>query len=190
MQASASMPRISGFLISYALANKYTGPGGISKFYKSRLIRIFSLYWPLLIVISLFTGGIRSGHLLEHMSGIFLIGSDWFVSFGQFPNQDFSCYAPYLAQAWSLGAEVTFYILAPLLTRSLPAAISVLCFSFVTRLSLVYTYGYSNTWSYHFFPNVTAPRPVGVIVGHGSDGRPPGDAAPPARWIKLYMLFS
>jgi hypothetical protein len=56
--------------------------GRISKFYKTRLIRIFLLYLPLLILISVFMGGIHGGYFLEKMCGIFLFGSDWFVSFG------------------------------------------------------------------------------------------------------------
>lgn len=42
---------ISGFLITYTLTRNYkTDRSGFAAFYKNRFIRIFSLYWPMVIV--------------------------------------------------------------------------------------------------------------------------------------------
>src|SRR5438309_11852638 len=43
---------ISGFLIAYTLSRNYeASAGGAARFYQNRFIRIFSLYWPLALIV-------------------------------------------------------------------------------------------------------------------------------------------
>ncbi|HEY1857589.1 acyltransferase family protein [Acidocella sp.] len=141
---------VSGFLISYALSHKYAD--GLWAFYKSRFVRIFSLYWPLYVICLFPVGAIGAIGFWPRLSSIFLFGIDWILAFGTYPNQDGAPFSAYLAQAWSLGAEVTFYVLAPLLVRSIAGSVLLLTFSLATRLSFVHVFGFSLTWTYHFFP--------------------------------------
>lgn len=156
---------ISGFLISYSLTHNHEqDAAGVIDFYKARFIRIFSLYWPLLAMICLMLGGIKGSSFSAKFTGIFLFGADWFTCFGDYPRQDFSQFPLYLGQAWSIGAELTFYAFAPLLIRSVPAAICVLCLSLACRISFVSVYGFDNTWTYHFFPSTV----MFFLLGHFS----------------------
>jgi len=156
---------ISGFLISYSLTHNHEQDfAGIIDFYKARFIRIFSLYWPLLGIIWLTLGGIMGSSFWARFTGIFLFGSDWFSCFGDYPNHDFLQFPAYLNQAWSIGAELTFYAFAPLLVRSLPASICVLFLSIACRMSFVFVYGFDNTWTYHFFPSTI----MFFLLGHFS----------------------
>jgi peptidoglycan/LPS O-acetylase OafA/YrhL len=141
---------VSGFLISYALSNKYTD--GHWAFYKSRFVRIFSLYWPLYVICLFTAGAIGAIGFWQRLSSIFLFGIDWILAFGTYPQPDSAPFSAYLGQAWSLGAEVTFYLLAPLLVRSVAGSVLLLVFSLTTRLSFVHVFGFTETWSYHFFP--------------------------------------
>lgn len=162
---------VSGFLISYALSRKYSGRDGILDFYRARFIRIYPLYWGLvaLFVIVNFVGArtailnlVVDGKVLDLFLGVVLIGSDWRVSFGNFPLQDFSPFLPMLKIAWTLGAELTFYLLAPIFIRSKTLAATVLLASLATRFTVVYFYGYHNVLSYTFFPSTV----MFFLLGH------------------------
>src|SRR5262245_4948812 len=61
---------ISGFLITYTLSRNYSRDiRGSLKFYKNRFIRIFSLYWPLVLAAFLLVdnswNAFLSGDLLD-----------------------------------------------------------------------------------------------------------------------------
>jgi peptidoglycan/LPS O-acetylase OafA/YrhL len=144
---------ISGFLISYTLQHNYANSAkGNIEFLKSRLVRIFALYWPMFIFAAI-VFGLRSNTPAAILSGFFLIGSDWYTSFSSYPTMDFSNFPNVLTQAWSLGAELMFYLLAPMLIRTLPAAICICGLSLLCRLYLVGIYGFHHAWTYHFFPS-------------------------------------
>jgi peptidoglycan/LPS O-acetylase OafA/YrhL len=57
-------------------------------------------------------------------------------------------------QAWSLGVEITFYLLAPLLVRkSVPFQVGLIVASIAARLFFrLYFKLYDDPWSYRFFP--------------------------------------
>ena len=120
---------ISGFLITYTLSRNYSQDvRGSLKFYKNRFIRIFSLYWPLVLAAFLLVdnswSAFVSRNLADQLTGIFLIGMDWQLSFGSYPTPHFEAAIPGLEQAWTLGAELLFYLAAPLLMRSWKIEIS------------------------------------------------------------------
>jgi peptidoglycan/LPS O-acetylase OafA/YrhL len=93
---------------------------------------------------------------------VFLFGSDWYASFASYPDQDFYVFPVRINQAWTLGAELTFYAFAPILVRSLRASIAVLMLSAIYRLYFVRQYGFDITWTYHFFPSTV----MFFVLGH------------------------
>src|SRR5258708_5328343 len=78
---------ISGFLMSYTITHNYTNDAsGLVGYYRSRFIRIFSMYWPML-AITLAVFEFRPNGAASILTGIFLLGSDWYVSFASYPVQ-------------------------------------------------------------------------------------------------------
>lgn len=145
---------ISGFLISYALSNKYQdGWWGTLRFFRGRVARIFSLYWPLLLVSLIFLDGHAAPwSARDILVNIFLLGGDWVLAFQGYPNE-MSPFPHSLLQAWTLSAELTFYFLAPFVLRSFTATIALVVFSLVTRISLEHVFDFHQAWNYHFFPS-------------------------------------
>ena len=148
---------ISGFLITYTLSRNYSQDiRGSLKFYKNRFIRIFSLYWPLVLAAFLLVdnswSAFLSRNLADQLTGIFLIGMDWQLSFGSYPTPHFEAAIPGLEQAWTLGAELLFYLAAPLLMRSWKTAVTLLAVSFGLRAAFVVALGVDlhQVWTYHF----------------------------------------
>jgi peptidoglycan/LPS O-acetylase OafA/YrhL len=158
---------VSGFLISYALSRKYGAH--LWDYFKSRFVRIFSLYWPLYVLCLFLPGAIGAIGFWPRLSSIFLFGTDWFVSFKAYPQQDFSVFSAFLDQGWSLGAELSFYVLAPFLVRSVVGSILLFTLSLATRLALVQTHGFSPTWSLHFFPATLWLFVLGHLARHAWD---------------------
>jgi peptidoglycan/LPS O-acetylase OafA/YrhL len=157
---------ISGFLISYALENKYGE--NISAFYKSRFMRIFPLFWVLYGAMIIFDYGnarpdIWKMSIAEWLPGFLLFGSDWAICFLHYPTEYWGLFPPFLRPAWSLGAELTFYSLAPFLLWRFPRlCLAALLGSAAIRGYLVYQFGYSETWTFHFFPSTL----MFFLVGH------------------------
>ncbi len=146
---------VSGFLISYVLEHKYEcNIKGTFSFYKSRFVRIFSLYWPLLLISFLFYGAYNvSSSVKSIMVNVFIFGGDWIRAFANYPAEA-DPFHPLLGQVWSISAELTFYLLAPIVFRSLRASILLVVFSLVTRISLENIFNFHQAWDYHFFPAV------------------------------------
>ena len=148
---------ISGFLMAFVLKNNYpASSSGTVKFYQNRFVRIFSLFWPVMVA-ALLLGPSPLSHLvhsgpLDIFTSTFLFGIDWNVAFGLYPVQNWGATVVNLEQSWTLGAELTFYILAPFILRSRFAIWSLLGFSAMTRVLAVHKFGFDNVWTYQFFP--------------------------------------
>lgn len=149
---------ISGFLISTALAEKYPPTWrGTVEFYKSRFVRIFSLYWPAVILFLVVLSPYARDQFATESAGdlftrLFLIGADWRISFADYPQEHWGAMFFGLRQAWTLGPELSFYLLAPFLLRSPLAFLVVLVATIATRAYLVAVYGYHPVWTYYFLP--------------------------------------
>jgi peptidoglycan/LPS O-acetylase OafA/YrhL len=148
---------ISGFLITYTLSRNYKADAaGIAAFYRNRFIRIYSLYWPMVVLTFLVVGGAWAQFLAadgwDQLTGIFLVGMDWRLSFATYPQVHFDAGIVGLKQAWTLGAELMFYLLAPLLMRYWKLAVFLLVASFGLRAYFVMAYGtdLQEIWTYHF----------------------------------------
>ena len=134
---------ISGFLITYALDRKYGSD--TPAFYKSRFIRIFSLYWPMVILTFLLFDWSWTQFLAaspwDQLTGIFLVGQDWRMAFASYPDVHYDAAIFGLRQSWTLAAELTFYIVAPLLMRSWKIGAALLVASFGLRAAFVVAWG-------------------------------------------------
>jgi peptidoglycan/LPS O-acetylase OafA/YrhL len=148
---------ISGFLITFTLTRNYSRDfGGVRNFYRNRFIRIFSLYWPMVLLSFLLVDGVWqqfvSANFLDQFTGLLLVGMDWNLAFASFPAPNWNAAIASLHQAWTLGAELTFYLAAPLLLRSWKAAFVLLLASFGLRAAIVSMMGpgLHSIWTYHF----------------------------------------
>jgi peptidoglycan/LPS O-acetylase OafA/YrhL len=148
---------ISGFLITYTLTRNYKRDrSGLAAFYSNRFIRIFSLYWPMVILAFLFVASawpkFVAASLPDKFTAIFLIGQDWRLAFGSYPTPYGGGAISGLHQAWTLGAELTFYLMAPLFIRSWKIGGVVLIASFALRAFFVFQNGtdVQEVWTYAF----------------------------------------
>jgi peptidoglycan/LPS O-acetylase OafA/YrhL len=164
---------ISGFLISYALKHKYHDTAA---FYRSRILRIFSLYWPLFFLMILLDFNQARSVLSwppNFVCGALLIGSDWTVALGARPDDYWGCFPAALAPAWTLGAELTFYAIAPfLLVRWPRIALGTFAVSAVLRVTVLVTLGPVDTWTYYFFPSTICFFLLGHIAHLASERWP------------------
>jgi peptidoglycan/LPS O-acetylase OafA/YrhL len=158
---------ISGFLISTALHSKYPASrDGLIRFYQSRFIRIFSLYWPIALLVLLFfrpaQDWLRAAPTVDHLTGIFLFGIDWRASLVSYPLPYLGGAIPGLEPAWALGAELTFYLFAPWLLRSWAFTILALLASAGFRAWVVLHNGFHPVLTYTFLPGTL----VFFLIGH------------------------
>jgi peptidoglycan/LPS O-acetylase OafA/YrhL len=157
---------ISGFLISGALSKKYPPtPTGLRDFYLGRFVRIFSLYWPLTLLLLLFYDDARHQFLQsqwpDQLGIIFLFGMDWRLVFGE-PQPHVQATLPLLGIAWTLGAELAFYALAPFLLRHQRATLVAFALSTATRVMFVHELGFDAIWTYYFLPSTF----MFFLIGH------------------------
>ncbi|WP_407155601.1 acyltransferase family protein [Bradyrhizobium sp. STM 3557] len=148
---------ISGFLISLGLDKKYEANSrGIAAFYKSRFIRIFSLYWPMAIIALVALEPTRNlfvaNLLVDKFTNLFLFGIDWRSAYLPADTQTHPTLFG-LQQAWTLGAELTFYLVAPFLLRSNALAFGGLVASAAARAYCVHKVGFAEAWTYYFAPS-------------------------------------
>jgi peptidoglycan/LPS O-acetylase OafA/YrhL len=163
---------ISGFLITFTLHKNYSDDfAGIRSFYRSRFIRIFSLYWPIaLISFWLFPDGLT--HLLQaapadQLTGILILGMDWRISFAEGGNH-WAAALDGLHQTWTLALELTFYLLAPLLVRSKAALVVAFVASAALRGGFAWHFNGAlvEPWTYIFFPTSLCFFALGAISYH------------------------
>lgn len=166
---------ISGFLISHVLtsSDRYKSP---RKFYISRWLRLYPIYYAVAFLALLvaaaktpsFFGFYHSipfsADLLLVFSNLCLYGQDWILFLGithghlhpsvNFTQSEFLLYRGLLIpQAWTLGIELTFYLIAPFVLRSKTKIFTLLGLSLMVRLFLLNKgIAMQDPWSYRFFP--------------------------------------
>ena len=172
---------ISGYLISFVIVESKTY-STLSSFYINRMLRIYPLYWMvsfltlcfwllyvyLLKMDSSFFYTLSNVSLFAKLSlllsNFIIFGQDWLMFTGvndgifhfviDFRQSDISiANGLILPQAWTLGLELTFYLLAPFILKNK----NVLIFAFIISFSVkVFLYfiglGEQDPWSYRFFP--------------------------------------
>ncbi len=166
---------ISGFLISYILnANDTYRRTG--RFYTNRMLRIYPTYL-VVAVISLVVNLVANPAFAEVydrippaadlcllLANIFIFGQDWIMFAGiknglltwtgTYLDSDVPLYDGLLVpQAWTLGVELSFYLIAPFILRSLRAVLLLFAASVGLRVVLLAMgLAGSDPWSYRFFP--------------------------------------
>jgi len=166
---------ISGFLISYVLNNNksYSDP---IKFYINRALRLYPIYY--FVAISTLILYLLINHIffdiykkislgadsLLVFSNLFLFGQDWVMFSGirdgslafftDFRKSEFLLYTGLLVpQAWTLGVELSFYLIAPWILRDVKKILILLMFSILLRIFLISLgFGLNDPWTYRFFP--------------------------------------
>jgi peptidoglycan/LPS O-acetylase OafA/YrhL len=187
--AVQSFYMISGFYMSLILNEKYIGVNRSYRlFITNRLIRLYPIYWVVLLgtilvslSIALFSKGqlmpvfenylsvktnlLSFGYLI--LTNLFIFGQDVVLFLGINPESGnlfftTNCWDTnpvlysflFIPQAWTLGLELTFYVIAPfILRRGLKIIVLLMILSFALRL-VIYNYLNLQTdpWTYMFFP--------------------------------------
>jgi peptidoglycan/LPS O-acetylase OafA/YrhL len=166
---------ISGFYMALVLNEKY-GPGSYWLFVSNRLLRLWPAYFVVLVLsfavadnwkpiasldLSSFTYFIASQILIVGQDlYFFLVVNNGTLTFTAHPIAMpglLYTYAP-IPQAWTLGLEIYFYLLAPFLVRRGPILIAaIIAASLLLRIILQGTFGFSgDPWTYRFFPSEIA----------------------------------
>ncbi len=163
---------ISGFYMALILPSRYDSPSG---FYLSRFFRLYPLYLTCVacaFLIGLSWHPLPASDRLQIDARLFLLFTnitsllqDAALFMGLSPSghlvfmKDFSQSDPPLyhyllvPQAWSLGLEITFYLLAPFLLRLRTASLALLCLASLGIRWLLIRNGLDkDPWNYRFFP--------------------------------------
>lgn len=178
---------VSGFYMSLVLNGKY-GHAGYWLFISNRLLRLYPVYlvvfaaavflaappvpqldvlgWLYFVVSQVALFGQDAVMFLAVKSGALAFTSNFNQSSGNL--FEFSV----VPQAWTLGIELWFYLLAPFFLRRSPAVIiSLFVGSLALRMALQFWLGLSgDPWSYRFFPSELALFLLGAIA-HRFDRR-------------------
>ncbi|MFN0033301.1 MAG: acyltransferase family protein [Flavobacteriales bacterium] len=114
---------LSGFLITYLLLEekKVTGTIGIKKFYTRRILRIWPLYYIIVLLgffvlphLPWFDIAKQEVPFLQHF-GINLLC--YALLFPNLATAIFNSAVPNIGQAWSIGVEEQFYLIWPVLVK-------------------------------------------------------------------------
>jgi len=189
---------ISGFYMSMILDKKYTGKGSYTLFLSNRFLRLYPMFWVVLIltVAASIVSGVVFGEwfrlslyveyfdimtiytfLFQIFTNLALFGQDvvMFLGFDQetgemYFTSDFKISSPmlhnflFVPQAWTLGLEVVFYLIAPFLVRRGNLfVVSTIALSLLVRLT-THSLGYTDDpWTYRFFPSELALFLLGTL---------------------------
>ena len=168
----------SGFYITLILKNNYYN--SYKEFILSRYLRLFPIYFACVIITFVANKGntIYGTNIVKDelnfipsilliFTNLTMLMQDWVMFLGInnetltfVTNFENSYPKPlykylYIPQGWTLGLELTFYLMAPFLLKNIDIKkiIIVICISLIFRVLLVYN-GFSfDPWNYRFFPN-------------------------------------
>jgi len=183
---------ISGFYMTLILETKYVGAGSYRLFIVNRFLRLFPIYWVILLLtigvalymrLTLGDWGLLAPfvawrHALSNTTWLYLlltngaiVGQDWLLLMGINPQtgalfwtNNFLANDPpihgflLVPQAWSIGVEIAFYLVAPLLVRrKLYQVGALVLLSLLLRVYIYYGLGWHfDPWTYRFFPTELA----------------------------------
>lgn len=162
---------ISGFYIAMILDKSYSTNLG---FYKNRALRLYPIYFiicALVLVRCLLFPNLRAD-LFSYPAAALTVGvianstffgSDWLMflqlhdsnlHFGNFTDSQLQLWHMLLVpQSWSLGIELSFYLLAPLICKAKSRTIMVLGIVLLMVRIISFIMGLNeDPWTYRFFP--------------------------------------
>lgn len=174
---------ISGFYMALILNEKYVSKDSYKLFITNRLLRLYPVYWIMLgLTIILGFLAVRfSNHpiflapyftnsgtisfmswICLIISNIGLVGLDWFLFLGFNEGNGHFFFSPEMAngwhfivvtQAWSIGIEIAFYLIAPFLVRRKWGVLLIIVACSLLLRMVMYSMGYNkDPWTYRFFP--------------------------------------
>jgi peptidoglycan/LPS O-acetylase OafA/YrhL len=166
---------ISGFYMALVLNEKY-GPDSYWLFISNRLLRLWPAYFVVLVLSFAIADNWKPIASLDGLSLVYffvsqllIVGQELyfflFINNGAFaftlhpagtPELLYT-FAP-IPQAWTLGLEIYFYLLAPFIVRRGPIVIAaIVAASLLFRIALQWAFGFSGEpWTYRFFPSEIA----------------------------------
>jgi peptidoglycan/LPS O-acetylase OafA/YrhL len=148
---------LSGYLMALiSNQNKYKTN---ADFLKSRILRIYPIYWAVLaltVTASLFIPEFGKPNLesaLEFSAfNFFLIGLDVIIILALTGGLT-SVSNIVVPQSWSLSLELYFYMVVPFLNKLKTRNLALLCLTILScKFWLFLTIGLRDPWSYRFFP--------------------------------------
>lgn len=167
---------LSGFYMALVVNEKYGPlPGGRRLFYENRFLRLYPVYFAVLlasIVLQLALGsesvfvnpspalsGLqRLGYILLNLTVVGQdVASSFDTTFHQFPNHPVSI-------GWTIGTEALFYAIAPFIVqrRRWPLVLGLAAASLAVRVSLQ---GFSSDpWRYRLLPSVLVFFLMGILA--------------------------
>ncbi len=185
---------ISGFLISYVLVERRSYRT-LRGFYINRYLRLYPVYGVVAVAtlaffaaealryhgppvefFAIYRAAPPAADALLLVSNLFLLGQDWvmfsavehhsFVLGTDFTQSEIPLWQGLIApQAWTLGVELTFYLVAPFILTRRAAIYSVLILSIALRAYFVYIgLGRRDPWTYRFFPTELALFLIGALA--------------------------
>ncbi len=179
---------MSGFLISYILVERrsYTS---IWAFYVNRYLRLYPIYFVVAILsliailatqrtgfAAVYAAAPPSAIVLLVFANTFLFGMDWIMFCGvinrklvfltNFADSDVPLYQGQIIHpAWTLGVELTFYLVAPFILPRRRWIWFLLVASVALRIYFVHLgFGTRDPWTYRFFPTELALFLVGALA--------------------------
>jgi len=193
---------LSGYYMTLILNTKYLGfVGSYKMFYTNRILRLWPTYLVcLMVAIVAHWGLVKSwsdelsvvsyGAII--LTNFTAIGAEWQAVIGvsrdgeMFFNpaqltpaaQDFIL----IRQNWTLGLELTFYLIAPLIVKRWGVALSLFLLCVFLFSGSKYL-GLSDYWRYHFFPITLLFFLIGVTSYHF------GQFAESSSRYSVYRLF-
>ena len=174
---------ISGFYIAMILDRSYSTKIG---FYKNRALRLYPVYFLIcgfVLIRALFLPNFKTDLFsfptealaFGTLANTTFFGSDWLMfmqwndgrlQIGNFQDSELPLWHMLLVpQSWSLGIEVTFYLLAPLLCKAKSRTILGICILLLGARLLSFGMGLNvDPWTYRFFPFELPMFLVGVLL--------------------------
>jgi peptidoglycan/LPS O-acetylase OafA/YrhL len=206
---------ISGFYMALVLTERYQG--AVGAFYRARFLRLFPMYWLVLAmtIMAALTPLPRTSDPLAYWQGwgdsldpwtiagaiaanILLVGQDVFRFLGIDANGGLA-FDPalnadrpaaglmVLPQAWTLGVEITFYALAPLLAKLKTRTLVIMCVASLVSRDLIFKTHALGPWVYFLFPFEVGLFLLGMLayrIGRRLDIAKPGIVA----WSALALI--
>lgn len=179
---------ISGFLISFVLVERKTY-ATLSAFYVNRYLRLYPIYFCVAVLsliaivgthqfkfVDIYRAAPAAADALLVFSNLLLFGQDWVMFAGvkdhslvfaaNFNVSDVVLFNGLLVpQAWTLGVELSFYLIAPLVLGRRRLLYLILALSICLRGCLfAIGLGAKDPWTYRFFPAELAFFTLGALA--------------------------
>jgi len=164
---------VSGYVMAALIQRHYSAPAKTLHFYGDRLLRIYPQYafYALATAAWLFTLGHPTSFLapdpsaLEWANNLLIVPLNYFMYNGA---DRFTLVPP----AWSLGAELAFYVLAPWLWRGWPWALALGALSVCMEALAWHGVLQSDWWGYRLLPGVLWVFVLGMALHRYQQSRP------------------